>query len=84
MGRGMTFGKKWQNSDDVPSLIASSALPERGGKTPGLSALHPAGPQSSAAPGGRRRAEEEMRAELEELELEPQRHLSSLNAAGNS
>lgn len=36
MGRGRKFGKKWQNSGDVPLLIASSPLPERDGKEQAL------------------------------------------------
>ena len=51
MGRGVKFGKEWRNSGEVPLLIASSALSEGGGKTQGLSALSPLGPQSPDACG---------------------------------
>lgn len=68
----MKFRKKWQNSGDVPLLIASSAPPEQGGKKQGLSALPPWGPRVPTARGEGRQAEEEIRAELGEIKLEAQ------------
>lgn len=55
----MKFGKKWQNSGDVPLLIASSALPEQGGKKQGLFSIATMGttgphcPRRGKAGGGR-------------------------------
>lgn len=78
MGRGRKFGKKWQNSGDVPLLIASSPLPERGGKKRVLPLPEEREGRRGKAGWGR------VRAELEEISLEDQRSLSGTNAAGSS